>query len=449
MSDKISASLEKEKIGKLLRMYAIPAIIAMTASSLYNLVDNIFVGNIVGSYALSGIALVFPFMSLSAAFGTFVGVGSSTLISIFMGRKDYEGANKILGNELVLNIIIALAFAGVSLLFLDKILYFFGASENTIGYSRDYMKIILGFNVISFVFQGLNHILRSTGHPKMAMYTMLSTVLLNIALNALFMYVLGMGVKGAAYATIISQFVALIWLIIVFSIPKGKIYFRKGIYKLDTKLVKNIFGIGFSPFVLNALTSVIVVVINQQLFKFGGDMALGAYGIINRLWFTCIMIVVGLTQGMQPILGYNYGAQNMVRVYSTLKISTMTAVVSMVIVTVACHVFSQEIISIFTSDPNMAQFAEYGLRVIMWTISLLAVQMVISVFFQSIGKPKLSIILNVIRQLIIFIPLLYILPQAYGRNGILYSVVVSDIVSFITSLALLFWYLKVKVSPTS
>ncbi|MBP6980777.1 MAG: polysaccharide biosynthesis C-terminal domain-containing protein, partial [Bacteroides sp.] len=276
-------ALGTEKIGKLLMQYSVPAIIAMTASSLYNMVDSIFIGHGVGSMAISGLAITFPLMNLAAAFGSLVGAGAATLISVKLGQKDYDTAQRVLGNVVVLNIIIGIFFTLLTLLFLDPILYFFGASEQTIGYARDFMQIILAGNIVTHLYMGLNATLRAAGHPKKAMMATVSTVVINVLLAPLFIFVLGWGIRGAATATVLAQFFALLWQLKVFSNPNELLHFHKGIFRLRKKIVLNSLAIGMSPFMMNLASCLIVILINHGLKEHGGDLAIGAYGIVNRL----------------------------------------------------------------------------------------------------------------------------------------------------------------------
>ena len=318
--------LGSEPIGRLLTQYAIPAIIAMTASSLYNMADSIFIGHGVGALAISGLALTFPLMNLAAAFGSLVGVGASTLVSVKLGQKDYDGANHILGNVLVLNVLLGVGFTLVFWMLLDPILYFFGASEQTIGYARDYMRIILLGNVITHMYLGLNSVLRSSGFPKMAMYATLSSVIINCVLNPLFIFVFNWGIQGSAWATVISQAISLTGQLIHFSKPTQLLHFRKGIYRLRTEIVQAILSIGLSPFLMNLCSCMIVILINRGLKEHGGDMAIGAYGIVNRIAFLFVMIIMGFNQGMQPIAGYNFGAKLYHRVTEVTRLTMRWAV---------------------------------------------------------------------------------------------------------------------------
>ena len=304
-----ATELGTQPIGKLLMQYAIPAIIAMTATSLYNMVDSIFIGQGVGPMAISGLAITFPFMNLGAAFGAMVGVGASTLISVKLGQRDYSMAQTVLGNVVTLNVIIGVVFSIVSLLFLDPILYFFGASPDTIGYARDFMQVILLGNIFTHMYLGLNAVLRAAGHPQKAMYATINTVIINIILAPIFIYVFKWGIRGAAIATVIAQIVSLVWQFKILTNQNELLHLKKGIYSLQNKIVKNIIAIGLSPFCMNVASCFIVIFINKGLKEYDGDLAIGAYGIVNRLVFICVMIVMGITQGMQPIAGYNYGAQ--------------------------------------------------------------------------------------------------------------------------------------------
>ena len=294
MADKNSPLiLGTEPVRKLLTQYAIPAIIAMTASSLYNIADSIFIGQGVGAMAIAGLALTFPLMNLAAAFGSLVGVGASTLVSVKLGQKDYEGANNVLGNVLVLNVVMGLLFSVVFLMFLDPVLYFFGASEQTLPYAKDYMRVVLYGNVVTHMYLGLNSVLRSSGFPRMAMYATLLSVVINCVLNPIFIFWLGWGIKGAAWATVISQVISLTGQLIHFSRPTQLLHFRKGIYHLRKDLVDGIFSIGLSPFLMNMCSCLIVLLINLGLKEHGGDIAIGAYGIVNRVVFLFIFFILG------------------------------------------------------------------------------------------------------------------------------------------------------------
>jgi putative MATE family efflux protein len=442
MSKNAPVTLETEPIGKLLMQYAVPAILAMAAASLYNITDSIFIGHGVGSLALSGLAISFPLMNLSAAFATLTGIGASALLSIRLGQKDYDTANTILGNVITLNIILGLAYSILVLLFLEPILYFFGASDKTLPYASDFMQIILCGNVITYLFFGLNAVLRSSGVPRKAMLATILTVLINLVLNPLFVFKFGWGIRGSASATVISQTLVLLWQIHFFNNKNNFIHLQKGIYRLKKKIVKETLSIGMSPFLMNAAACVIVILINQGLLDHGGDLAVGAYGIVNRVAFLFAMIVMGLNQGMQPIVGYNYGARLNERVIKVLKIVIIWATVIMSFGFAIVQIFPHAVASVFTTDETLINFAVTGLRCIFMFYPLVGFQMVTSTFFQSIEKPKQAIFMSLTRQVIFLIPLLIILPKYWGINGIWLSMPIADFISVILASILLIRQLR-------
>ena len=312
-------------VKKLLLQLMIPAVVAQVVNLLYNIVDRIFIGQGVGPLAISGLALTFPLMNLAAAFGSLVGVGAATLVSMRLGQRDYETAQRILGNVVVLNLIIGISFGLLTLVFLDPILYFFGASDATIGYAREYMSVILWGNVVTHMYLGLNAVLRAAGHPRKAMYATILTVTINAILDPLFIFGFGWGIRGAAIATVLAQILALVWQFRIFSDRNELLHFRRGIYRLKGKIVRNVLAIGMSPFLMNLAACFIVILINKGLKEYGGDLNIGAYGIVNRLGFFFVMIVMGINQGMQPIAGYNYGARQFDRVDRVLKLTIIGA----------------------------------------------------------------------------------------------------------------------------
>ncbi|MCL1933711.1 MAG: MATE family efflux transporter [Candidatus Azobacteroides sp.] len=435
-------SLGTEKIGKLLIQYAVPAIIAMTASSLYNITDSVFIGHGVGHLALSGLAITFPLMNLGAAFGSLIGVGASTLLSIRMGQKDYETANNILGNVLILNLFTGIGFSIITIPFLKPILIFFGASHETLPYAYDFMLIILTGNVVTHSYLGLNALIRSSGNPRKAMMATICTVVINLVLNPLFIFGFRWGIRGSAFATVISQISVLIWQIYSFNDNTHFIHLKKGIYRLKKKIVIDSFSIGMSPFLMNAASCLIVTLINQQLIRHGGDLAVGAYGIVNRVAFLFIMIVIGLNQGMQPIAGYNYGAGLYPRVLSVLKKSVFFATLIMVVGFSVVELFPHAVASVFTNKGELIDIAVPGLRWVFCIYPLVGFQMVSSAFFQSIGKPKKSIILAMTRQILFLIPILLILPNYWGVTGVWASMTISDAISVVLAGILLGTELK-------
>ena len=437
-----ATELGTQPIGKLLMQYAIPAIIAMTASSLYNMVDSIFIGQGVGPLAISGLAITFPFMNLGAAFGAMVGVGASTLISVKLGQKDYTTAQTVLGNVVTLNVIIGVAFSILTLLFLDPILYFFGASEDTIGYARDYMQIILAGNIFTHMYLGLNAVLRASGHPQKAMYATINTVIINTVLDPLFIYGFDWGIRGAAIATIIAQVISLVWQFKLLANKNELLHLHKGIYRLQSKIVKNIFAIGLSPFCMNVASCFIVIFINKGLKEYDGDLAIGAYGIVNRLVFICVMIVMGITQGMQPIAGYNYGAQQFQRVTKVLKLSIWGATAVTTLTFLVGELMPELAVSLFTTDEGLINRAATGFHIVVIFFPIVGFQMVTSNFFQSIGLASKAIFLSLTRQLLFLLPMLIILPLFMGANGIWWSMPISDCLASLVAAILLYKQMK-------
>ena len=433
----VPVDLGTESVGKLLKKYALPSIIAMTASSLYNMIDSIYIGQGVGPMAISGLAVTFPLMNLSTAFGTLVGAGAATILSIFLGRKKYNACNKVLSNVVSLNIIIGLIFMGVSLLFIDPILYFFGASENTLPYAKEYIKIILYGNIITHLYFGLNAAMRSTGSPKKAMGLTIFTVILNAILDPIFIFVLDMGIAGAAWATVICQFVSLIIVMAHFSNPNRAVHFKEGILRLNFKIAKESLAIGAGPFLMNAAACLVTLFINQQLREYSGDLGIGAYGICNRIIFMFIMICMGLNQGMQPIAGYNYGARQYSRVKQVFWMTAKWATV----VTMICFLISMFIpkiaTGIFTHDEQLLAIASNGLTILGIGLPTVGFQMIATNFFQSLGMVKKSVILSLSRQILFLLPALYALPLWLGDKGIWLSYPVSDVLSFILSAVML------------
>ena len=408
---KTPTALGTENIGKLLMQYAVPAIIAMTASSLYNMVDSIFIGHGVGTMAISGLALTFPLMNLAAAFGSLVGVGAATLISVKLGQKDYDTAQRVLGNVFVLNILLGVAFTVVVIAFLDPILYFFGGSDETVGYARDYMQIILLGNAVTHLYLGLNAVLRSSGHPQKAMYATIATVIINTILDPVFIYGFGWGIRGAAIATIVAQVLSLIWQLRIFSNKDELLHFHRGIFRLKRKIVFD-------------------------------SLAIGAFGIVNRLVFIIVMIVMGLNQGMQPIAGYNFGAGQHARVIKTLKLTIIYATCVTTFGFIVGMLFSDWVVSIFTSDAELIALSAKGLRIVVMFFPIIGFQMVTANFFQSIGMASKAIFLSLTRQMMVLLPCLIILPRFFGVAGVWYSMPISDLLASLIAGTMLVWQLR-------
>ena len=441
MAETAAAPLElgTERIGTLLRKYAVPGIIAQTAASLYNMVDSIYIGHIpnVGSYAISGLAVTFPLMNISIALGTLVGVGAMTLISIMLGQKNYEAAGKVLSNTLTLNVIIGVVFTVVALAFLDPILYFFGASDKTIPFARDYMTIIILGNTFTHLLHGFNGIIRSSGHPKTAMGLTLFTVISNAILDPIFIFGLGMGIKGAALATVICQIMALVYTFKFLSNKKHFLHFTRPLFQLNGRIARQSLAIGVGPFMMNVAASLVALFVNQQLRKYGGDLAIGAYGIVNRFVMLFAMICMGFNQGLQPIAGYNYGARQYKRVKEIFVLTAKWEV----LVTTVCFLIAmfipQMAVGIFTNDPELEALAARGMRIMCSGFALVGFGMASGNFFQCLGMVKKSIFLSLSRQLLFLLPFLYTLPLWFQETGVWVSFPISDILNIIVSAILI------------
>ena len=414
----------------------------MTVSSLYNIIDRAIIGQVVGPEAIAGLGITFPFMNLSAAFGAAVGVGASTCISVKLGQKDYKTAENLLGNTVTLNLVVGFLFMVVCLVFLNPILRFFGASDVTLPYAREFMIVILLGNMITHMYFGMNAVLRAAGKPRHAMYATLFTVGMNIVLVVAFVWWLRWGIRGAALATITSQSMALCWQMWLFSDKRELLHLKRGIYRLKADLVRNIMAIGVSPFLMQTTSCVIVIFMNNQFVRYGGDMAVGAYSIANSMAMVFFMFVMGVTQGMQPIVGYNYGAQKFDRMLRCLWQAISVATAILLVGWLLAMLFPYQIARIFTTDATLLELSARGIRLDMLVFPIIASQAVITNFFQCIGKVKISIFLSLTRQLFMLLPLAYLLPMWWQLDGVWYSMPVSDFGSFAMTWPLLLWYLR-------
>ena len=448
--DNKQAALElgTKPVGGLLFEYALPAIVAMTASSLYNIIDRAMIGQMVGAEAIAGLGITFPFMNLSGAFGAAVGVGASTCISVKLGRKDYATANHLLGNTVTLNLIIGFLFMVVCLIFLNPILRFFGASDVTLPYAREFMVVILLGNMITHMYFGMNAVLRAAGKPRHAMYATLFTVGCNIVLVVVFVWWLRWGIRGAALATVTSQTLALCWQMRLFANPKELLHLRRGIYRLKPLLVRNILAIGISPFLMNATACVVVIFMNNQFVRYGGDMAVGAYSIANSVVMVLFMFVMGMNQGMQPIVGYNYGAKRYDRMFRCLWLTIGWATAILLAGWTVSMLFPYQIARVFTTDDTLLGLSARGIQLNMVVFFVVGAQAVTTNFFQCIGKVKVSIFLSLSRQLFLLIPMAYLFPLWWGLDGVWYSMAASDFGSFAMTMPLLWAFVhRLKTSP--
>lgn len=438
MTDRTSPLiLGSEPIGKLLVQYSVPAIIAMTVTSLYNIIDSIFIGHGVGALAIAGLAITFPLMNLVVAFCTLVGIGGATISSIFLGQGDQVRATEVVHNVLFMCIVNAICFGGLTFLFLDPILLFFGASHDTLPYARDFMQVILLGTPITYVFIGLNNVMRATGYPRKAMLSSLLTVGCNVILAPIFIFSLGWGIRGAALATLASQTVAMVWVLVHFSNKNSFVHFDRRYARLKARVVGKIFSIGMSPFLMNVCACVVVIFINNALQRTGGDLAIGAYGIVNRTLMLFVMIVMGITQGMQPIVGYNFGAKQYDRVRKVLRYGITAGVSVMTVGFILSELFPHAIVALFTTSEELVGLSVVGLRICCAMFPFVGCQIVISNFFQSIGRAPVSIFLSLSRQLLFLLPLLLILPDIWSTNGVWWSMPISDFIAFVIAVVAL------------
>ena len=428
-------------VHKLLWKYALPAIIAMTASSLYNIVDSIYIGHGCGALALGALTVAKPFMDICAAFGSLVGVGASSLLAIYLGERDYQRANMVLGNVIVLNVILSAVVMAVGLIWLDPILTAFGASEDTLAYAHEYMEIILYGNILTHIYFGLNSMLRSAGHPRFSMTATIVAVTINIILDPIFIFWLEMGVRGAALATVISQAVAVVWQITRFFDKEELVHFHKDIWVLDKHITKRALSIGMAPFLYNIAHCVVVIIINNQLKHYGGDFAIASYGVINRLTFVFAMIIMGLNQGMQPIAGYNYGARKYDRVMRSFYLTSIYATAVMAVVFVLGEFFPDWVTRVFTHDEVLISGTIRPMRIICSTMLIIGFQMVAGNLFTSIGMAGKSIFLSLTRQVLYLIPLLLVMPglMTDPLDGVWWAIPISDTIAALTA-AVMLWF---------
>lgn len=473
MSRSSTLSLGTDNIGKLLFNYATPAIIAMASSSLYHLIDSAFVGHGVGGAAIAGMAITMPIMNIGSAFGAMVGIGAGARISLRLGEGNKFAAEKTLCNAVILNIIIGFTIMTLMLTFLDEILMLFSggrASAETLEYARQFMQIILLGNVTQHLYLGMNDMIRASGNPRKSMAIMLTSVAVNLVLNPLFIFKFGWGIKGSAAATVISQFIAFLIALSHFCSKKSFLRFRREAFHFDWKIVGNILSIGLAPFLMNICASTVAAFVNTAMLRYGGsgihdivtreqgaaDLYVGAYGIVNRVALLFVMVIQGLNQGMQPIVGYNYGAKNFARVRKAVfmtigcgvAIATLGFALGEIIPDVIARAFVDS--SKGGNEQLMVKAAAQGMRIILIMFPLVGFQIVVGGFFQYIGKAPLAIFVSLTRQLLFLIPLLWILPRHLGAFGVWVSMPIADTASIILAFILFIWQMrKIKAMDKS
>lgn len=422
--------LAEKNIGKLMLKYFIPAFIGVFVNALYNIVDRIFIGQGVGAVALSGVSVIFPVMLVMIAFGMLIGIGASVLVSINMGRKDMERAERVLGNSFVMMLVASLLITLIGFLIKGPMLKMFGATPETMGYANDYLDIILVGVIFQVVGFSLNNVIRSEGNARIAMYSMLISAGTNIVLDPIFIFGLGMGVKGAAYATVISMMVLAVWVLFHFRSNRSVVKIKPQYFKIEPEIIKEILVIGMAPFFMQIANSVVQGLINTKLIQFGGDLAVGAMGIVNSVATLIIMSVVAINMSTQPIIGFNYGAKQNDRVKEALRLAIISSSVISILAFIGVQVFPDSIVRFFNAeDPGLLAIGRMGLRLGLLALPIVGFQVVAGNFFQSIGKAKIATLLTLLRQVIVLIPLLFVLPGFFELNGIWVSMPISDAVS--------------------
>ncbi len=435
--------LAESNVARLMLKFFIPAFIGVFVNALYNIVDRIFIGQGVGAMALSGISVIFPVMLIVMGFGMLIGIGAGVLVSINMGKRDMDKAEKVLGSSFLLMLLVSVVITVIGFSLKGPMLRSFGATAETIQYANDYLDIILAGVVFQVVGFSLNNIIRAEGNARIAMYSMLISAGTNLILDPIFIFGFGMGVKGAAYATVISMMVLTVWVLIHFLSSKSVIKLKTENIRFDSKILFEITAIGMAPFFMQIANSFVQGLLNTKLISFGGDLAVGAMGIVNSVATMIVMSIVAINMATQPIISFNYGAKSFSRVKETLRIAIISATVISILAFIMVETIPDTIVKLFnSSDPALMDFGRNGLRIALLALPFVGFQVVVGNFFQSMGNAKIAVLLTLLRQVIILIPLLFILPTHFGLNGIWMSMPISDFFSAIIVIFFLFRYLK-------
>lgn len=442
MTNEITQRLEHERVGKLLLHYAIPAVIGTVVNSLYNIIDRIFIGQGVGPLAISGLALTFPILTFMQAFGMLVGAGASARISIYLGRKDNATANHVLGNALMLTFLFSALTITLGLVFLKDLLLLFGGSEQTIPYAESYLYITIPGNILAALSFSFNGMMRASGYPKKAMAAMLTGAILNILLDPVFIFVFDMGIQGAAIATVISMTVSAGMVMYHFVKKDSIVRFQYAYFKLKASVVLGILAIGMSPFAMQMAASAVNAIMNTSLTRYGGDLAVGAFGITMSFGLLLVMLVLGVSQGMQPIVGFNYGARLYGRVLETLKLVIIVAT-TITSIGFLCSMFIPHlIVRAFTTDPGLTEIAVNGMRITFSAFVIVGFQMVAGNFFQSIGIAWKSMFLSIMRQCLFLIPALLVVPRYFGLDGVWMASPIADVLSAVVAAMFIYWQVR-------
>ncbi|MDF2500986.1 MAG: mepA 2 [Anaerosporomusa subterranea] len=411
-------ALGQEPVGKLLWQFSLPAIVGMLVNALYNVVDSIFVGNGVGEIGLTAVTIAFPIMLVMMAFGMLIGVGASTLVSIRLGEHNKAEAEHILGNALTMIAVLSLLLSVIGLVWLDPLLVALGAEPEVLPYARTFTRIILIGNVFMHVGFGLNNIIRAEGNPRLAMATMLISAMLNVVLNPLFLFVMNLGIGGSALATVISQFVSAVWVLSHFLNKGSLLKFRLRNLRPNWRIVKDIIAIGMSPFFMQLAASVVTVLYNFGLIRYGGDLAVAAMGIVNRITMLMLMPIFGISQGAQPIIGYNYGARQYDRVFETVKKAIYAASGLSFIGFLIVQIFNYQIVGLFNNNSQLIALGGRGLSIMLSMLPIIGFQAIAAQYFQAVGKARYALLFTMSRQVLILIPMILLLPKFFGLTGI-------------------------------
>jgi len=441
-SHEITRQLEHEKVGRLLLKYAIPAVVGTMVNALYNIVDRIFIGQGVGAMAISGLTLTLPILIFLQAFGMLIGIGAATRISIHLGRKQQGMAEKVLGNAFVLSLLLSALTLTPCMIWMDELLLAFGGSEQTIPYAKDYLYIAIPGNIFATLNFNFSAVMRASGYPKRSMFAMMIGAFSNVILDAVFIFVLDMGIRGAAIATVISMMISAVFVLSHFINPASLLRFKRHTYRLQWPVIWGIISIGIAPFAMQLASSLVNVILNHSLKTYGGDLAIGANGIVSSIGMLLVMLNIGIAQGMQPIIGYNYGAGLQKRVLETLKIVIIVATGITGTGFLCAVLFPEWMVRAFTNDPEMTAISANGLRLMLLAFLPVGSQIAITQFFQSIGIAWKSMFLSLSRQFLFLIPAILILPPIFGLDGVWLAGPVSDLAAAVAAWLFLAFHIK-------
>lgn len=445
-SDSRLKELGNAPIGRLLLKYSLPAVVGTVVSAVYNIIDSIVIGHAIADpNVVAGIAVTFPVMNLTTALGMLIGAGAATRISIVLGQKDKRAAEIILGNCVQLTVIIGLIYASLFAIFMDPILHLFGASPNTLPYSREFMLWVLPGSVLMNLTFSYNNVMRASGYPAKAMYTNIIGALINCILAPTFLFGFKWGIRGAAIATDISMAITAVWVMSHFFNRKNTLHFVKGTFSFNWPIIRGVLYIGMAPFLINVAGSAINAILNNTLLKYGGDNAIAAIVVFNRYVTVFVFVIIGICQGMQPILGYNYGSGRYKRLFRTFTIAATTGVIITSIGSIVGHICPRTIASMFMQDPVQIDCAVNCLKITTISFWMVGFQIVSTNFFQALGMAGKAVFLSLTRQIICMIPLLFILPPIYHLDGVWSCFPISDFVAtVVTSIMLIVQIKKIK-----